>query len=257
MGFRGLAWTTTSGYDNEDGDDIVCWDTALNETRPGLRPPRDQNNNDGTTSTDDWTDEEVEREFDDLFGAYASGRSNRTTLRSECYDGLNFSVAAVDPPADDTFASGKWYAFRMALSLNVSQVYLEDGTTPAGVLVPPNKVFFRIICCNALKVGFCDPFVEAPPPEEPASDESPDNEEPEAGRLKPSGTMPDDPPDSPIIQGRKVRDGHIVGDFLPWTAIDEGEGVVSASVDMRFSIPPAAKGVYTVIGTYVSVDICA
>lgn len=107
-----------------------------------------------------------DEEFDDLLDDYFDGKNENTVLRSSWHPDLNFTVTATEPPKDFTFFSGQEYSFRMSLSINISNMYLEDDTVPelySQVLVPPNKVWLRMICCDTLKVGFCDPFILRPP----------------------------------------------------------------------------------------------
>jgi hypothetical protein len=172
------------------------------------------------------------------------------TLLKNCFSGSNFSLTPLNAPSDRKLFAGTTYIFRLELETMLSSIDpalvkkpMKDDDDDDDGSIP---IWFRLLFCNALQVGFCHPLLDT---REFVDD------------LDASHTdvVPDDTPENrnDYQQGEVLKaigkDGiYIASRWVSWRLLPrdlEGD-LYSAIVDISIILPQDAGGVYLLLGTY-------
>jgi hypothetical protein len=154
------------------------------------------------------------------------------------------------PSSDPELLAGTTYTFRLQLETALSSIH------PAVVVNQTNdeegedgsiQIWFRLLFCNVLQVGFCNPLLDTRAFVEDLDSSQTD--------LVPDDTTPEDPNDYQEGQALKAidKDGsYIASRWVSWKLRPEDlEGdVYKAEVDISLILPQDAGGVYFFLGTY-------
>jgi hypothetical protein len=169
-------------------------------------------------------------------------------MLKNCYSGTKFSITLLNAPLDRELLAGITYTFRLELetssSINPAMVKPIDN---AGEDDGSIQIWFRLLFCNALQVGFCRPLLDTRKFVDDLDASQTD-------------VIPDETPENPndYQQGTNVlkaidKDGsYIATRWVSWKLqpLDLEGDVYSATADISIVLPENAGGVYLVLGTY-------
>jgi len=125
---------TEGGYDS-GGTEPLCWSSQLVDVNAS-----DLGTNIST----------VEYLNNELY----NGNMPTLKLLQTCYNGTSLVVEPLDLGPDRVFFTEQNYTFRIKLETNLSNI--NDNINLQG----DSTVFLRLIMCDAIREGFCDPFVD-------------------------------------------------------------------------------------------------
>lgn len=221
---------TLNGYDI-GGDDAICWESKYNEEAEKM--PSDV------------------VEFNQIILAEETA-SYTLVQKPTCYSGTNFSIAHVGHQT--TIFSGGEIALKFYLTTSLTEIEQalveESKITSRQPLHHDNvTVWFRLLECNARKIGFCNPFIDI-------------NDWDEEMDLSVTDAMPDDTHDDPfdyqeggalfsipstgtkhIFSSRWIRSSGL-------TKSKAGDNAFDTSLIVNFVIPDEAVGIYSFIGKF-------
>lgn len=140
---------TSNGYDN-GGNAPICWISEL-------PLPVTSNTNITTNSSAYIFEEDIEITTDLMYNeVQVKGSDEKVgTLLPACYEGLSLNVVPLNLPLDRIIEIGKDYTFLISISANFKQiteqlVYQDlNGTV---------EIFVRLLLCDVMKQGFCNPL---------------------------------------------------------------------------------------------------
>ncbi|EEC47275.1 predicted protein [Phaeodactylum tricornutum CCAP 1055/1] len=126
-----IVFGTESGYDS-GGIDPVCWLSQFSPNISGVVPNDIESMN---------------------VGLQKSPQS--VTLMPSCFNGTRFAVLPLDLGADRVLITEQNYTFRLNLEVNLTAI---STNVTAEILDGKSRVFFRLLMCDAIREGFCDPL---------------------------------------------------------------------------------------------------
>ena len=257
----------TDGSYDSGGTDPLCFVSTYNTTND------DDGSDDDKTTTTTTISELNDLLFDD------PSTSATVHLLKNCYSGTKLSVTTLNAPSDRELLAGIPYTFRLELETQLSTIHPallvtrpitideqqqqqqqqgeqqqegDDDDDDDGTSI---QIWFRLLFCNALRVGFCQPLLD--------TRKFVDDLDASQTDLVPDKNTPENTNDyqqqqqgggnKNVLKAIAGNDGaYVATRWVSWKLqpLDLEGDLYSATADISIILPNDAGGVYVVLGTY-------
>jgi hypothetical protein len=168
------------------------------------------------------------------------GEVTQLDIRKNCFKGTSLTVV---PNIEEygSLLTGEPHSFAFDFQVTPSQV-LEGGYLAGN---RSETVWFRLLLCDAVKTGFCSPFVETGGPR--ASEETDVDDPIVAGRTTVAVDSYGYTNNRTLIG---VKEGfHVFTRYARWALMEQepGSGIFNATMDMEIVLPDRMAGFYFII----------